>query len=96
VAKVKLGALVAKGLTVGVPCPAACKVTGTLTYKGKTVGSGHKTAIKAGTAKVRITLTKAGKKALRKARKAKLTLKVSMAPASGAKKTAKKTLTVKR
>jgi hypothetical protein len=96
IAKVRLAALAGKGLTVGVACPAACKVAGTLGYKGRTVGSGRRTSITGGTTKVRLKLTKAGRKALRKARRAKLTVKVSMTPASGSKLTASKTITVKR
>jgi hypothetical protein len=95
-AKVKLGALAGKGLTIKVPCAAACSVSGTLTYRGKKVGGGRGTALKAGSATARLKLTRAGKKALRKVRKAKLTVKVTMTPADGAKVTGRRTVTVKR
>jgi Ca2+-binding RTX toxin-like protein len=95
-AKVKLGVLRAKGLTVKVPCAAACKVSGTITYKGKKVGGGRTTALKAGTAKAKLKLTRAGKARLKKVRTAKLVVKVTLTPADGAKVTGKKTLTVKR
>jgi hypothetical protein len=95
-AKLKLGALAARGLSVKVACPAACKVSGTITYKGKKVGGGSGTSLKAGTAKAKLKLTKAGKQRLKKVRSAKLTVKVTMTPAEGAKFTGKKTLSVKR
>jgi hypothetical protein len=96
VAKVKLAVLRAKGLTVKVPCAAACTVSGTIVYKGRKIGSGHATALKAGTATARLKLTKAGKSVLKKVRKAKLTVKVTRTPADGAKVSGAKSLTVSR
>ena len=78
------------------PCAAACTVSGTITYKGKKVGAGRATSLKAGTASARLKLTKAGKQALKQVRKAKLTIKVTMTPADGARQSGAKAVTVKR
>jgi Ca2+-binding RTX toxin-like protein len=95
-ARVKLRALSAKGLSIKVPCAAACSISGTISYKGKPVGGGRGTALRAGNATARLKLTKAGKRALKRVRTAKLTVRITMTPASGAKVTATRTLTVKR
>jgi hemolysin type calcium-binding protein len=96
VAKVKLRALAGKGLTATVRCGSACTVSGSLTYRGRKVGSGRRTALKAGDVKVRLKLTKAGKKALKRVKKAKLTVKLTVRSADGGRVTGSRTLTVKR
>jgi Ca2+-binding RTX toxin-like protein len=94
--KVKLGALRSKGLRIAVRCAGACRVSGVATYKGRKVATGRATSLKAGTAKLKLKLTKAGKKALKKVRRAKLTVKVTMTPASGKAVTGRRTVTIKR
>jgi Ca2+-binding RTX toxin-like protein len=94
--RVKLGALRSKGLRVAVRCAGACKVSGRAAFKGKKVATGSTTALKAGTAKLKLKLNKAGKKALRTVRRAKLTIKVTMTPATGKAVTGRKSVTLKR
>jgi hypothetical protein len=73
------------GTAFTVNCAAACEVRGQLLYKGKAVGSGRKTALAAGSVKVGVKLSKAGKRKLKRLKKAKLTLKVSIKDAAGTK-----------
>jgi Ca2+-binding RTX toxin-like protein len=94
--KVKLGALRSKGLRIAVPCAGACKVSGSATFKGKKVAAGSTTVLRAGTAKLKLKLTKAGKKSLRTVRKARLSIKVTMTPATGKAVTGRRTVTLKR
>jgi Ca2+-binding RTX toxin-like protein len=96
VARLKLRALSAKGLSISVPCAGACEVSGTIVYKGKKVGGGRGAALKAGRATARLKLTRTGKQALKRARSAKLTIKVTLTSADGAKLSGSRTLTVKR
>jgi hypothetical protein len=96
VSKARLARLIAKGLPVSVACAGACKIDGTLTLRGKKVGGGHGTALRAGTAKATLRLNKAGKKTLKRLRSATLKVKVTMTAADGAKLSAAKTVTVKR
>lgn len=72
-----------RGMTFSVSCASACEVRGQLIYKGKTVGKGRKTGLAAGTVKVPVKLSKAGKKRVKRLKKGRLTLKVSVKDASG-------------
>jgi hypothetical protein len=94
--KVRLAALRSRGLKLSVPCASACTVSGTITLKGRKIGSGRGTALKAGTAKATLRLTKAGKQRLKRLRTAKLTIKVVRTSADGAKATGRRIVTVKR
>ncbi len=64
-------------------CPAACNIGARLSLKGKKLGSAKKALLAAGTAKLKIKLSKAAKRKLRRARKPKLTLKVTVIDAAG-------------
>jgi Ca2+-binding RTX toxin-like protein len=95
VKRTTLRALAKKGLTVAVPCPSACKVSGTLLYGGKKVGSGKGSATAAGTAKVKLKLAGKAKRRLKKQRRATLTVRIAV-KAGGATQTASRTLKLKR
>jgi hypothetical protein len=95
-ARAKRKALLAKGLKLQMACAGACKVSAKLTLKGKTVGTGKRTLIGAGTAKVTVKLSKAGKRKLRKARKASLRLTVTVKDAAGKTSKLTRTVSVKR
>jgi hypothetical protein len=94
--KAKRKALLAKGLKLQMACGGACKVSAKLTLKGKTVGSGSRTMIAAGTAKVTVRLSKAGKRKLRKLGKASLRLTVTVKDAAGKSSKLTRTISVKR
>ena len=94
--KAKRQALLAKGLKLQMACAGACKVSAKLTLKGKPVGSGARTLISAGTAKVTVKLSKRGKRKLRTLRKASLRLTVTVKDAGGAARKVTRTVTVKR
>ena len=59
-------------------CAAACKVTATLSYKGKKLGAGRKTLRKAGTARVVVRIAKKSRAKVRRLRGKKLTLRVKV------------------
>jgi hypothetical protein len=94
--KAKRKSLLAKGLRLTLPCAGACKVSAKLALKGKTVGTGSRTMISAGTAKVTVKLSKAGKRKLRKLSRASLRLTVTVKDAAGATSKLTRTVTVKR
>jgi Ca2+-binding RTX toxin-like protein len=94
--KAKRKALLAKGLRLQMACAGACNVRAKLTLRGKAVGRGSRTLIGAGTAKVTVKLSKAGKRRLRKLSRASLRLTVTVKDASGAAGTLIRTVTVKR
>ena len=94
--RAKRAKLLAKGLSLRVACAGACRVGAKLTLKGRTVGTGKGTLIAAGTAKVTVRLSKAGKRRLRRAGKASLKLRVTVTDAAGAKRRLARTITVKR
>lgn len=95
-AKVKRKALLAKGLKLQVPCAGACKVSAQLALKRKPVGRGSRTLMAAGTAKLTVKLSKAGKRKLRRLGKASLRLTVTVKDAAGASSKLTRTVTVKR
>jgi Ca2+-binding RTX toxin-like protein len=74
--------------TVTVPCATACKVTVTLTAKGKKLATGRKTLLKAGNAKVTLKFAKPR-------RNLTATLKVTVQSADG-KTSSSKTVKLKR
>jgi Ca2+-binding RTX toxin-like protein len=92
----KRKSLLARGLRLQLPCAGACKVSAKLTLKGKAVGSGSRTLISAGTAKLTVKLSAAGKRKLRKLRKASLRLTVTVKDAAGASSKLTRTVRVKR
>jgi hypothetical protein len=94
--KAKRKALLAKGLKLQVPCAGACKVSAKLTLGGRPVGKGARTLIAAGTAKVTVKLSRAGKRRLRALRTASLRLTVTVTDAGGAARKLTRTVTVKR
>ncbi len=77
-------------------CAGPCKVSAKLAYKGKPVGTGARTLIAAGTAKVTVKLSKAGKRKLRGLRRGKLKLTVAVRDAGGKTRTLTRTVTVQR
>ncbi len=84
-----LRALAKKGLTVAVPCPSACTITGALLAGGKKVGGGR--AKGSGTVSLKLKLDrKAKRKRLRK-----VTVRVTV-NAAGASQTASQTVKLKR
>ena len=78
-----LRALLRSGLRFELTCPAPCAVTGRLVHKGKTIGTGRKTLLSAGKAKVLVKVSRKQKAKLRRLRKAPLTLKVAIKDAAG-------------
>ena len=87
--KTTLRALAKKGLTVAVPCPSACTISGALLAGGKKVGCGR--AKGSGTVSLKLKLDrKAKRKRLRK-----VTVRVTV-KAGGASQTASQTLKLKR
>jgi hypothetical protein len=107
IAKLKLKALLAKGLPVTVSCSEPCKFGLALTVDSKTakklhlsrvatVGRASGTLTTAGKKKVVVKLTKKAKKALRKAKKVVLSVKMTATDAAGNRATKTKKVTVKR
>ena len=89
VKKTTMRALAKKGLTVAVPCPSACTISGALLAGGKKVGSGR--AKGTGTVSLKLKLDrKAKRKRLRK-----VTVRVTV-KAGGASQTASQTVKLKR
>jgi Ca2+-binding RTX toxin-like protein len=80
-ASIKLKALLKKGLVVRLKCARACKVAGTLSYKGKKLGSGRKTLAKAGKVKFAVRIGKKARAKVRRLRGKKLTLRVKVTSA---------------
>ncbi len=73
--KKTLRALLRRGLTVQVRCPAACAVRAELRLGKKVVARGRKTLKAAGTAKVKVKVVKKARKRLKKLKRAKVTLR---------------------
>jgi Ca2+-binding RTX toxin-like protein len=100
----KLRSLGSKGLTVKVPCAAACTVRGTMTADRATarklgtskVATGRGKLAKAGTAKVTLKASKKVARKLRRLKKAAVTVKVTVTPKGGAAQTISRKLTLKR
>jgi RTX calcium-binding nonapeptide repeat (4 copies) len=89
VKRTSLRSLAKKGLTVSVPCPSACKVSGALLLGGKKVGGGR--AKGSGTVSVKLKLDRKGKRRVKRMRKATLTVRLTV---NG--QAASKTLKLKR
>jgi Ca2+-binding RTX toxin-like protein len=89
VKRTSLRKLARKGLTVSVPCPTTCKVSGALLLGGKKVGGGR--AKGSGTVSVKLKLDRKGKRRVKRMRKATMTVRLSV---NG--QTASKTLKLKR
>jgi hypothetical protein len=92
----KLGSVLKKGLPLSVTCQAACNITARLSLKGRKLGRARKALLAAGTAKLRIKLSKAAKRRLRRAHKPRLKLRVSVTNAAGATTVLTKTIRIKR
>jgi len=92
----KLRSVLRKGLSLSVKCPAACNIGARVSLKGKKVGSAKKSLLAAGTAKLKVKLSKAAKRKLRRARKPKLALRVTVVDAAGKSTVLKKTIKLKR
>jgi hypothetical protein len=75
-----------RGLTVGIRVRAAGTVRGVLSHKG-TVAAGKAVAKRAGTVRMTLRLTKAGKRRIASLRGKKLTLRVTFTPKKGGRKT---------
>ena len=93
VKRTKLGALAKKGLTVAVPCPSACTVSGALLLKGKKVGGGR--AKGSGTVSLKLKLDRKAKRRVKRMRKASLTVSLT-ATAGGAAQQGTQTLKLRR
>jgi hypothetical protein len=78
-----------KQLTVTVPCAGACKVSATLTAKGKKLATAKKTMLKAGSAKLTLKFKKPAKNVT-------ASLKVTLEAADGTKTTSSKAVKLKR
>ena len=91
-----LRALLRSGLAFEVTCPAGCAITGRLVHKGKPIGTGRKTLLGAGKAKVVVKVGRRHKAKLRRLRKASLTLKVASKDAAGATTTVSRTFSFRR
>jgi Ca2+-binding RTX toxin-like protein len=78
---IKLKALLKKGLVVRLKCARACKVVGTLSSKGKKLGSGRKTLHKAGNVRLAVKIGKKARAKVRRLRGKKLTLRVKVTTA---------------
>jgi hemolysin type calcium-binding protein len=76
VKRTSLRGLAKKGLTVTVPCPSACKVSGALLLGGKKVGGGR--AKGTGTVSVKLKLDRKAKRRVRRMRKATVTVRVTV------------------
>ena len=87
--------LLKKGLGVQVACAAACKVSAKLTLKGARLGAGSRALVAAGTARLTVKLTTAGKRRLRKAGRAPVKLSVTVVDAGGKRKLSR-TVSVRR
>ena len=85
-------ALLKKGLTVRLKCPAACKITAELRYKSKKLGSARKTLKKAGSARLAVKISKKARRTIRRLKKGNLSLRVKVTVAG---KTTTLTRTVK-
>jgi Ca2+-binding RTX toxin-like protein len=92
---VKAKALLAHGLVVRLTCASACKIVATLKAKAKTVGSGRKTLLKAGQAKLVVKVPKQSRAALRRF-KGKLALRIKVTDAAGKTTTITRTVKLKR
>ena len=85
-------ALLKKGLTVRLKCPAACKIAAELRYKSKKLGSARKTLKKAASARLVVKISKKARRTIRRLKKGNLTLRVKVTVAG---KTTTLTRTVK-
>jgi hypothetical protein len=79
----KLKNLLAGRLSVGVPCPAACRVSVTAKAGGRTIATGRATLLQAGTAKVKLKVGKKAKRSVKRAKKLKVTLTATITGAHG-------------
>ncbi len=95
-ATAKLGTILRKGLALSVTCQGPCSIVARLSLKGRKLGSAKKALLAAGTAKLRIKLSRAAKRRLRRASRPKLVLKVTVTDAAGNATVLKKTIRVKR
>ena len=93
---IKIKTLIRRGLVFRYKCAAACKVTATLTYKGKKLGAGRKSLLAAGPAKLVVKLSKKAKRKVRRAKRGKLTFRLKVTDAAGAATTVTKTVRFKR
>jgi Ca2+-binding RTX toxin-like protein len=76
VKRTNLRTLAKKGLTVSVPCPSECKVSGALLLGGKKIGSGR--AKGTGTVSVKLKLAGRAKRRVKRLRKATVTVRLSV------------------
>ncbi len=89
----KTGKNIAKGLTISVKFPSAGKITITIKGGGKTLGTGKASSSKAGTKKVKIKFTSAGKKFLENHAGSKVSVTTTFKPKKG--KSSTSTVSVK-
>jgi Ca2+-binding RTX toxin-like protein len=102
--KLSVRTLATRGLTLTVPCAAACKISAALTVDRKTarklratrIGGGTKKLAKPGTATVKLRLAGKVKRRFLRLRKATVTLQVTVTGADGAKQMAQRKLSLKR
>ena len=75
---VKLARLLKTGLSFRFRCATACKVTATLSHKGRKLGAGRKTLRRAGTARVVVRIAKKSRARVRRLKGKKLTLRLKV------------------
>jgi Ca2+-binding RTX toxin-like protein len=92
----KLKNLLAGRLSVGVPCPAACRVSVTAKAGGRTVAGGKATLLQAGTAKVKLKVPKKAKRSVRRARRLKVRLTATVTGADGRPQRLTRSVTLKK
>jgi hypothetical protein len=92
----RIKALLGGKIKVGVPCAAACRVSVSAKAGGKTVAGGRTTLLEAGTATVKLKVSKKAVRSLKKARTLKVTLTATVTAASGKPVTITKTVTLKK
>ena len=92
----KLRNLLAGKLRVGVPCPAACRVSVTAKAGGRTIAGGKTTLLQAGTAKVKLKVAKRAKRSVRRARKLNVTLTATVTGADGRRQKLTRSVTLKK
>ena len=89
-------ALLKNGMRVSVVCPAACRVDGKLSYKGRKIAAGRRTLLDAGTAAVSVKVSKKARRQVRRLRKGTLLLSVTMTDKSGTATSATRKIKIKR
>jgi Ca2+-binding RTX toxin-like protein len=89
---VKKRILLARGLAFRLSCGGACSIAAELRSKARKLGAARRSLLAAGTAKLVLKLSKAGRRTIRGLSRGKLTLRIRVTDAAG--RTATRTVTV--